>query len=83
MRTGWLRSKLPTRHGWVFFLNPGKPLPATGDQRSYEGVWDALPTFTFGTPDLVSLPDASVFLAYYATINGVTHIRACRFRLTD
>ena len=35
--------------------------------------------FTFGTPDLLSLPDGSIILIYYATIEGVTGVRACRF----
>jgi len=44
-----------------------------------EGVWDALPGFAFGTPDLLSLADGSVIMTYYAVIDGITHIRACRF----
>jgi hypothetical protein len=46
-----------------------------------EGVWAELEAFTFGTPDLALLQDGSVLLTYYATLHGVTHIRACRFRL--
>jgi len=46
-----------------------------------DGVWEALDKFTFGTPDLVALADCSILLTYYATLNGVTHIRACRFTL--
>ena len=46
-------------------------------------VWDALAKFTFGTPDLVDLGDGSILLTYYATINNITHVRACRFILLD
>lgn len=46
-----------------------------------EAVWAELKGFTFGTPDLELLGDGSVLLTYYATLEGVTHIRACRFRI--
>ena len=45
------------------------------------GLWDALDRFTFGTPDLVLLSDGSLLMTYYATLNGITHVRACRFRV--
>jgi len=48
---------------------------------SEDGVWAELAAFTFGTPDLALLNDGSVLLTYYATLNDVTHIRACRFRV--
>ena len=35
--------------------------------------------FTFGTPNLNLLPDGSVLLTYYASINDTNHRRACRF----
>lgn len=51
------------------------------DAGNTEGIWEALATFTFGTPDLLALPDSTILLSYYATIADVTHVRACRFRL--
>ena len=48
-----------------------------------EGVWEAMDKFTFGTPDLVVLPDRTILLTYYATLKGITHIRACRFELKE
>lgn len=45
------------------------------------GIWEALDRFTFGTPDLVLLSDGSLLMTYYATLNGITHVRACRFQV--
>ena len=45
------------------------------------GIWEALDRFTFGTPDLVLLGDGSLLMTYYATLKGITHVRACRFRV--
>ncbi|MDE2664840.1 MAG: sialidase family protein [Acidobacteriota bacterium] len=45
------------------------------------GLWEALDRFTFGTPDLVLLSDGSLLMTYYATLDGITHVRACRFRV--
>ena len=59
-----------------------RPLDAPGGGHAEDGVWDALPKFSFGTPSLLELHDGSILLTYYATLNDVTHIRACRFRLT-
>ncbi len=60
----------------------GEPLvqqeEAAGEE---ESIWDALDRFTFGTPDLVLLSDDSLLMTYYATLNDITHVRACRFRL--
>ncbi len=55
---------------------------AAGPDGSTE-IWDALPGYTFGTPDLVNLEDGSILLTYYAMIDGLTHIRACRFTVKD
>jgi hypothetical protein len=44
-------------------------------------IWEALPGFAFGHPDLVALDDSAVLLTYYAQINDIFHIRACRFRV--
>ena len=58
------------------------PVPAGSAAASGDDVWEALQGFTFGTPALVSAQDDSLVLTYYATLNGVIHIRACRFSLT-
>ena len=47
------------------------------------GIWEALQAFTFGTPDLVALADGSIVMVYYATLEDVIHVRACRFRLSE
>ena len=59
----------------------GKPIAAISGQNSSQNVWDALPGFTFGTPDLVQMSDNTLLLSYYATISQVVHIRACRFSI--
>lgn len=46
-------------------------------------VWNELPRFSFGTPDVVSLPDGSILMTYYATLDAVVHVRACRFRIRE
>jgi len=46
-----------------------------------EDVWDELPSFSFGTPALTLLDDGTVLLTYYGTIDGIIHVRACRFRV--
>jgi len=56
-------------------IDPGQTL--TGK----DGIWDTLPSFTFGTPDLLALPDGSLLLTYYATLNEIIHVRACRFQI--
>ena len=45
------------------------------------GIWDELPDYSFGYPDLVRLDDGSVLLTYYAVIGGATVVRACSFRV--
>jgi hypothetical protein len=50
-------------------------------QKAGDSIWQALGGFTFGTPDLVALPDGSVVLTYYATLQDIIHVRACRFRV--
>ena len=59
----------------------GEFLPAGSSGVSDLGVWDQLPGFMFGTPDLVKLPDGSVLMTYYACIDDVFHVRACRMRI--
>jgi hypothetical protein len=59
----------------------GEPLrDATG--KADEGrIWDALPSFSFGTPQLQPTGPADKFaLTYYATVAGILHVRCCRFR---
>ena len=46
-----------------------------------EKIWETLPSFTFGYPDLVQLDGNVCLLTYYATIRGITHVRACRFNV--
>ena len=46
-----------------------------------EGVWEQLQLFTFGTPGLLKLADETVLMTYYATINEIIHVRACRLRI--
>ncbi|NQT59151.1 MAG: exo-alpha-sialidase [Bacteroidetes bacterium] len=62
-----------------------KGTPLKGELNTYaetdEGLWNALPGYTFGTPDMVLLDDNTVLLTYYAVTHGVTHIRACRFNM--
>ena len=60
----------------------GEPVAAVVERNRAAGdsIWQALGGFTFGTPDLVGLPDGSVALTYYATLNEIIHVRACRFR---
>jgi hypothetical protein len=43
-------------------------------------VWGSLSTFSFGTPDLVRLDDGALLMSYYAAVDGIIHVRACRFR---
>jgi hypothetical protein len=46
-------------------------------------IWNALPRFTFGTPYLVPLKNNMILLTYYATLRGITHVRACWFEVND
>lgn len=56
-------------------------LPTLGEVE--ERIWDELQRFSFGTPDLLLLGDGTVLLTYYATLQGVLHVRACTFRVSD
>ncbi len=58
----------------------GAPAAARRVSRK-EQVWDELRRFSFGTPDLSLLGDGSVLLNYWATLDNIIHIRACRFRI--
>ncbi len=59
----------------------GQPIEFEEVAVENEGIWDALDRFTFGTPDLVNMNNGRVLLTYYATLNGVTHVRACQFEV--
>jgi hypothetical protein len=59
----------------------GVPLAINRTSSGDEGVWDALPSFTFGCPELTMLPDGDALLTYYAEVQGVTHVRACRIAI--
>jgi len=63
----------------------GIPLNGGGttEPKDDKTIWSALPGFTFGTPDLVAVRKNEFVLTYYATVNGVLHVRGCRFRLLD
>lgn len=58
----------------------GGPAPERGAQKK-EQVWGDVPSFSFGTPVLQRLEDGTILLAYYGTIDGIIHIRACRFAI--
>ena len=57
----------------------GEPIVKGSETARNRGIWQALAGFTFGTPDLVALGDGSILLTYYATIDGINCVRACRF----
>jgi len=68
----------------------GKRLTAAGAITGEpDRIWDNLPSFSFGTPDIVPLGAVPVntvplgggqlLMTYYATIGGILHVRACRF----
>lgn len=58
-----------------------QPLNVTA-RSDNEGVWNALPSFTFGTPNLKRMSDGTVLLTYYAeTEEGKADVRACRFQV--
>lgn len=59
------------------------PLRQAHHKRQIEkvGLWNSLPGFTFGTPELLRLSDLEFLLTYYATVRGISHVRACRFRI--
>ena len=57
----------------------GEPLAIGVASGGGDVIWDALPSFTFGSPELTRLADGDVLLTYYAIVNEVTHVRACRF----
>jgi hypothetical protein len=54
-----------------------RPVRLGESSSSQGGVWEALQTFTFGTPDLVRVADDRILMTYYATRDDVAHVRAC------
>jgi hypothetical protein len=52
---------------------------SSGRDSSDGRLWESLPGFTFGAPDLVRADDSTCLLTYYAVANGVARVRACRF----
>jgi hypothetical protein len=59
----------------------GKVLEPEQRATRNEGIWETLPAFTFGTPDLLIFADGSLLMTYYATVNDIIHVRACRFQI--
>jgi len=61
----------------------GEPLAGVAAGKSADDgrLWEALPGFTFGTPDLVASDPGSFLLTYYAVTEGFAQVRACRFGL--
>jgi len=57
-----------------------EPKPVA-DRSQSEGVWNALPAFTFGTPNLKRLPGETFLLTYYAGAGSKAHVLACRFEV--
>lgn len=68
---------------WDPYVNRiiGKPSDVSFQKPQNKGVWQELQKFSFGSPDVVNLRDGTFLLTYYASISGITHIRACRFAL--
>lgn len=60
----------------------GQPAVEQGPSEDH-GLWDKLPSFSFGTPTLLRLDDGTVLLTYYGMVNGITHVRACRFQIDE
>ncbi len=61
----------------------GEPIDPEAQEADKEGVWNALQKFTFGYPGMVSLSDGSIVLTYWASIDSIRHVRACRFRINE
>ena len=61
----------------------GEPVEEASSRSPDAGVWEALATFSYGTPDLVNLGDGSLLLTYYGTLDELIHVRACRFRIKN
>lgn len=55
---------------------PVEPRPGKGEE-----LWNSLPSYDFGTPEMTMLDDGEILLVYYATVDEVIHVRACRFAI--
>lgn len=42
-------------------------------------LWDSLPSFTFGAPDLTTTSSNNILLTYYAVAQNKEEVRACNF----
>lgn len=51
----------------------------SGKDSSDGRLWESLPGFTFGSPDLVPADDRALLLTYYVMADGFAEVRACRF----
>ena len=51
----------------------------SGKDPSDGKLWESLPGFTFGSPDLVPADDGAALLTYYVLEDGFVDVRACRF----
>lgn len=60
--------------------------PLSYSQEDYDhkssGLWNSLPSFTFGAPDLVISTDDNILLTYYAVTHNTEEVRACTFELS-
>ena len=57
----------------------GQAVPQSSESKEGQR-WDQVQDFSFGSPKLNLLRDGTVLLMYYATIDDIVHIRACRFK---
>jgi hypothetical protein len=57
----------------------GEVMPVGEAQEQDASIWNALPDFSFGMPDLVRFEDNTVLLTYYVVNGDKTQVRACRF----
>jgi hypothetical protein len=61
----------------------GKPLALSpAGPADAPGLWAALPSFTFGSPELMRIGEDEMVMTCYAIIDGITHVRACRFKVS-
>jgi hypothetical protein len=51
----------------------------SGKYQADGSLWESLPGFTFGSPDLVPADDRAILLTYYVMADGFSEVRACRF----
>lgn len=56
----------------------GEPVPQPTESKEQQR-WDQTQNFSFGSPKLQRLQDGTILLMYFATVDDIIHIRACRF----